>query len=961
MRCPTLKLFPLSLTLALGSASILEGQTMLHKFWTCSSKVSEAPRDYTTVGKLTFFVANRSGSGVELWRTDGTGAGTLVVKDIRPGAGSSSPKFLTDVNGKLLFFIANDGVHGEELWVSDGSAKGTVMVRDMISGPSFSSPRELVAFGGVLMFSGQTTATGRELWKSDGTAAGTVLVRDIEPGQPGSGPEELTVNGKGVYFRANTKNEGLELWISDGSTSGTRLVKDIRTGTLSSAPRSFEAANGTVFFAANDGSNLLELWKTDGTSAGTKMVRDIHPGSSSNPTGLTANGRSLFFVADDGKHGRELWKSDGTPTGTAMVRDSNVGSGSSGIQDLTSLGSFVYYTDGFALGRSDGSTAGTYIVKSIRDGVLARLTAVNGILFFQAGKALWRSSGTTASTVRVRSFTKQPASFAAVGGKLMFTGPERAVWLSDGTSRGTALSYETESCTSSDAVLGLTEVNGRLLFSGEESATGDELWMSDGTAAGTRLVQDLQSRSGSSSPHSITQLGTNAYFAANRRFLYRSDGTVPGTQVVWKGYTNSTIETIISVDGTLYFFSSGQAGVSDGTSSGSRLVSGPNTGPANGSATLGGVFYYSGFIGVYKIFGNSITRIWGARSKYLTRLGNSLYFTIGGDLWKSDGSSSGTARIKTLNGPVGPFVKKGNSLYFPASDTSNGNELWMSDGTGSGTVRLKDINVGVGSSSPRELTILGNAIYFIASDGKTGDELWVTDGTATGTKLVKDIYPGPISSQISGLAVVGAGTRLVFAAGDPERGVELWQSDGTASGTVHVADISKGAGSSNPGELTEAGSDLFFTADDGWNGRQLWVIPLSQLDAPVVQRYGVGCLGRNGIPQNDAVGAPTLGSSSFAVTVSEARRSAGAILFFGANRSNLDVGNGCSIYVSPILVSVGTTTNSTGEAKVSLAIPNSSALLGVQAFLQWAIDDPTYGAYHGTASLSGGLQVMIGR
>ena len=59
--------------------------------------------------------------GSELWKTDGTAAGTVLVKDIRSGASGSYPHNLTNVNG-TLFFTANDGTNGYELWKSDGTA-----------------------------------------------------------------------------------------------------------------------------------------------------------------------------------------------------------------------------------------------------------------------------------------------------------------------------------------------------------------------------------------------------------------------------------------------------------------------------------------------------------------------------------------------------------------------------------------------------------------------------------------------------------------------------------------------------------------------------------------------------------------------------------------------------------------------------------------------------------------------
>jgi len=103
----------------------------------------------------------------------GTAAGTVLVKDIKPGAGFSSPGSLTLVDG-TLFFAADDGLNGRELWASDGTAAGTVLVKDINPGAGDSAPYELATVNGTLFFRADDGTTGEELWTSDGTAAGTV-------------------------------------------------------------------------------------------------------------------------------------------------------------------------------------------------------------------------------------------------------------------------------------------------------------------------------------------------------------------------------------------------------------------------------------------------------------------------------------------------------------------------------------------------------------------------------------------------------------------------------------------------------------------------------------------------------------------------------------------------------------------------------------------------------------------
>jgi ELWxxDGT repeat protein len=106
----------------------------------------------------------------------------VLVKDINPNAesgGSSSPTHLCNVNG-TLFFVAEDGTNGAELWKSDGTESGTVLVRNIHPSTSGKGPHSLTNVNGTLYFVADDGASGSELWKSDGTAAGTVRLKDIE-------------------------------------------------------------------------------------------------------------------------------------------------------------------------------------------------------------------------------------------------------------------------------------------------------------------------------------------------------------------------------------------------------------------------------------------------------------------------------------------------------------------------------------------------------------------------------------------------------------------------------------------------------------------------------------------------------------------------------------------------------------------------------------------------------------
>ena len=192
------------------------------------------------------------------------GVDAIMVKDIYSGTDSSYPNYLTAI-GDTLFFQADDGTHGYELWKTDGTEAGTVMVKDIRSGSgSSASPFQLTAVGGTLFFQANDGTHGIELWKSDGTVAGTVMVKDIRSGASDSSPNYLTAIGDTLFFQAYDGTHGYELWKSDGTEANTVMVKDIRSGSGSSYPYLLTAVGNTLFFQADDGNNGRELWKTVG-------------------------------------------------------------------------------------------------------------------------------------------------------------------------------------------------------------------------------------------------------------------------------------------------------------------------------------------------------------------------------------------------------------------------------------------------------------------------------------------------------------------------------------------------------------------------------------------------------------------------------------------------------------------------------------------------------------------------
>ncbi|HEV8240487.1 MAG TPA: ELWxxDGT repeat protein, partial [Thermoanaerobaculia bacterium] len=217
-----------------------------------------------------------------------------------------------------------------------------------------------------------------------------------------------------------------------------------------------------------------------------------------------------------------------------------------------------------------------------------------------------------------------------------------------------------------------------------------------------------------------------------------------------------------------------------------------------------------------------------------TRVGAIVFFRsprVDGSLWRTDGTPQGTTVAlhgSLVDGPFEDLVAFGGTLYFFQFVNGEGDALFRSDGTPAGTVRLQTFNEGIYGNSSHVPVVYGNHLVFVADDGVHGPEPWKTDGTAAGTVLIRDIFPGEPASVAGFFAepFVQVGGQLYFTADDGAHGAELWETDATAAGTRLVHDLNPGAAASNPSDLTWVGAHLYFAADDGLLGYEPWFLTL---------------------------------------------------------------------------------------------------------------------------------------
>jgi ELWxxDGT repeat protein len=819
------------------------------------------------LGSVVLFTSDDAVYGAELWRGDGTAAGTARVTDICPGACSSRPDSLTVSNG-LLFFAADDGVHGRELWKSDGTAAGTAMVADVHPGINYpSAPGNLMDAGGVLFFLEDDGVHGQELWRTDGTAAGTRLVRDIRPGTPNSSYRLLAASGNLVLFAADDGAHGLEPWVSDGTEAGTVMLGDFNPGDSLSIPfdndpvldgpdaaaapqggflfaaadsyqpslwysdgtpggtvllKAFFAyprhltpspAQGVVYFTASDDTHGTELWKTDGTAAGTSQVKDIRPNGASLPLDLTVAGDRLFFRADDGVHGYELWTSDGTEAGTVLVADLLPGA-----------------APGFPL--TPVSTLNPY-----HFGLSAFGGGVVFLGFGPNGLQLWRSDGTAAGTVPLSPGGISESTVLAddvtqvAGGQVYFlSGPVGTeLWSSDGSAPGTRRVMDLATSTSAFRLLdgkpplpgSLAPFGGQLVFAASDGVSGSELWTTDGTAQGTRQIVDLVPGAGSSLPYQLRALGNRLIFRSGYG-VYGSDGNAGAQQLA----ESDGGDFPLLPDGSAAFFTlrdvTTQLWKTDGS-------------PAGTSPFWMDAGYFMTEI--------PAVRAPGGKALIVTAIGGAGYK----ELWVTDGTSPGTLRLTGPAEKIEGFTDAGGTIFFvlyPFVDVTA--ELWKTDGTVAGTVLVKHFDLNpfpITDPNLRQALLAapaGGPLVFVAGDPAAGTELWRSDGTEAGTVRLADIQPGPGGSEPRGLTAVG--NRVYFAADDGAHGREIWMTDGTPAGTRLVADLFPGPGSSQPDNLTAVDTALVFSATDGAHGVELWRTAGRAVGTRMVQDIAPGAL-----------------------------------------------------------------------------------------------------------------------
>jgi ELWxxDGT repeat protein len=747
----------------------------------------------------------------ELWRTDGTEDGTTLIKDIQPGGGSFPGGFF--IFNDLLYFSAVDS-HGRELWRTDGTAAGTVMVADINPGSGGSNPGDYVSNNGKFFFHATTAANGRELWVSDGTTAGTTLVSDINPG-PGNSTSQfdqanvITSFLGSIYFGGEDGTPGAELWKTDGTSGGTVLVKDLHDSIADTHIEFLLAVGSKLFMSAPDGHSA-RIWTSDGSTAGTQPLGNMSINAAGNiyPTYRQVRDNYLFFGGAEGSSlNWELWKTDGTLANTQLIADINGDPSVSSVPiNLTFVGTTLYFG--------------------------ARRTSD-----FNSAQNLYKSNGEPGNFSMVSDQFEPgygPMNIQEFNGLVTFTSRSKLGWYD-----GSVVRFQEAGLAGNQDINTFVELNDVLYF----SPTG--LNRFDGTTVskvGSTTVH-------SSNPSSFTDAGGGiTYFAADDGVhgmeLWKSNGIGDASMVKDINPSGASNPSQFKMyNGKLYFAANdGVNGIelwkSDGTEAGTVFLGDLSQGGDSQPKSLTiyhGALYFTTLQAIWKISGESAPELmFGVSgSSSLTATTDFLYF-IGFDnamavcaLYKSDGTQAGTTIINNNipgcygpNGPTATLIPMESKIYFQGQ-TSFQPELWVYDGVTTAPVRPYAEG---GPGEPGNFTVVGNTLFFGGSDAVHGYELWKSDGTAANTVIVKDIKAGTSSSlytpaghgppappKFSRIEFDG---KLFFTADDGTNGYELWVSDGTESGTVMLNNLAPGSTSGNPSNFVVLDSALYFLGAD---------------------------------------------------------------------------------------------------------------------------------------------------
>ncbi|AXT21165.1 T9SS C-terminal target domain-containing protein [Flavobacteriaceae bacterium AU392] len=562
-----------------------------NKIYDLNNSTYFIPSELSKKNNSLIFCSGNASGGTSLFDLNVINSILTEIKELANN--TPSPRFFSPTNSftkidqinSNQFFIdvsLDRSISTKIGWVSDFTTSFTSRATYL------DQVRSVFSFNDLIYFSKSSTMEGFELWRSDGSQSNTLLIDNINKSNFGLSPTtSISVLNKSLIFNTNDGLIGDELWIYNTNNSELNLLKDINIGPNSSTPRELTLYNNNIFFSANDNINGNELWKTDGSASGTLIAHNINQNNTSSiPRFLKEFNNSLYFIA---RRDNLFYLFKKTESELITLKDlgQDFSGGAISATQLETSGNYIYFsTISGTLWRSDGTESGTIILKTFND--IGKMIDVNGTLYFPTSSSetngeieLHKSDGTIAGTVLVKNiepgFSAFPTNLTNVNGVIYFSAETsnegRELWKSDGTENGTIQVTDINPGVSgsisnpqSTAVItfaidqSFNVLENEVFFNANDNVNGSELWKSDGTESGTLLVKDINSGSTGSNPSEMTVINNELYFQAydqeNGTELWKSDGSTAGTTLISNilpGNQSSLPSNILAIDNDLFF------------------------------------------------------------------------------------------------------------------------------------------------------------------------------------------------------------------------------------------------------------------------------------------------------------------------------------------------------------------------------------------------------------------------